>query len=473
MDTTILNSPFISENFLLENKWSERLYHEYASKQPIVDFRSQLHPRLVAEDAYFSSCTPIWLDSDPMKLRAMRALGVSEEFITGESTELEKFVHWAAIVPYLVGNPLHHWTHLDLLRYFGFTERLDAGNAEEVFELTRELLHRPSHSTQGLLNRLRVEVLVTAMDPSESLAFHRTYSSRKQPEITMIPSFQPDAAYRLDDPREYRTYLERLGNISHQAIQSYDDLLLALRTRALDFHEMGCRSADHEIANIPSFEPGSYSVERIFKKIYEGNTLDPIEKAYFQFEILVELCGIYDELGWVQQFHLGGPGDREMKSLNPTRPALGLAGAADAPLSQSLLHLLNVLERKDRLAKTVFYPMNPSTREVLAVLAGSFNDGSSRGKMQVGLSGSHFLNELNITRHLDVVSQYGILSCFIGMASHSKSPLSYTHYEYFRRILCNHIGLGIEKGRLPADINWLGAIVSDISYDNAKNYFNL
>lgn len=470
---TLLMHSYITDNFLLENKWSERLYHEFAAQQPIVDFHSRMNPRWVAEDAHFPNCTPVWLESDPLKWRAMRTLGVPETFIGGEASDLEKFRHWAAIVPYLMGNPLYHFTHLELFRYFEYDQQLDAENAEEAFELTRDKLQLPSHSTLGLLAQRKVEVLVTAMDPAESLAFHRTYSSRKDRELLLLPGFRPEGVFRLDSPGAYRAYMDKLGTIAHTTVESYDDLLQALKNRALDFNELGCRSADHELGRTPPFESGTYSVEKIFAKIMAGSELEPAEQEYFQFETRLHLCRIYNELGWVQQFHMGRTAVYNQRAARLTGSPTGFEGLVDVPETDGLRHLLSILDREDELTRTVLYPSNSSVYESLAELAGSFNDGQLRAKVQLSLSGSQQFNKEDIDRLLAVWSNYSVLSSSIGMPSYSRSPLSYCRYEYFRRILCNRIGTGISRGELPEDVQWLGAIVSDICYDNSKNYFNI
>ncbi len=457
-----MSHSFITDNFLLENKWSERLYHEYAAHQPIIDFHSYIPPRVVAEDIQYDNCTPLWIENDPRKALAMKTLGVQEEFISGEGSDEEKFMHWAAIVPYLVGSPTYHLTHLELVRYFEFEDRFDAETAGAAYEITRQKLRLPSHSARGLLRQRGVEVLSCAMDPCESLAFHRTYLSHKDREITLIPGFQPDAVYTLADPVGYRKYLETLEHISHTSIRNYEDLLQALRTRALDFHELGCRVASHKVPVMSLCRPDANSAGRIFDKVFNGKKLSPQEIQCFQSEILVELCRMYNELGWVQQFFLGTmEADRDTLDFSNVHPG------------HSIFGFLQLLDAKDELARTVLYPSDPNQNDFFAHMATRYNDGHIRGKVQLGGAWSTHFNKPGIERQLRSIANYGTLSCFIGMPSLSRSPLGYSPFEYFRRILCNYMGQSIDRGELPGDIHWLGAIISDICYDNAKVYFNL
>lgn len=462
---------FISENFLLYNKFAEELYHGYAKQMPIIDYHNHLDPEQLANNHQFDTITQAWLDGDHYKWRAMRTLGIDEKFITGHASDEEKFHKWAEAVPYLVRNPLYHWTHLELQRYFGITELLSGTNSSKIYTVTSAQLQQGSHSALGLLNQMEVEVLCTTDDPIDDLQFHQKIKKEKiYPKV--IPTFRPDKAYAVEDGATYRNYLEKLTVASEMEIGTYGDLVDALRQRVSHFNENGCRLADHGLEQLYYFEWGAYDVEQIFKKILSGTSLDKEEINYFKFETLVHLCREYHRYGWAQQFHLGPLRNTNERMLLQLGPDTGFDSIGDFQQALPLSKFLNLLERTDQLTKTILYNVNPSQNEVFATMVGNFNDGSIRGKMQYG-SGWWYLDQLDgMEKQINTLSNMGVLSCFVGMLTDSRSLLSFPRHEYFRRLLCNIFGNDMEKGLLPTDMKHIGSIVQDICYNNAKGYFD-
>lgn len=462
---------FITGNFLLQNTFAEELYHGYAKQMPIIDYHNHLDPEQLANDHRFDTITQAWLDGDHYKWRAMRALGIDEQFITGGASDEEKFGKWAEAVPYLVRNPLYHWTHLELQRYFGITELLSVDNSSKIYKDTSSQLQQRSHSALGLLNQMEVEVLCTTDDPLDDLQFHQKAKKEKiHPRV--LPTFRPDKAYAVEDSASYRKYLEKLTAASGTDIGTYADLMDALRQRMSYFNENGCRLSDHGLEQLYYFEWGLYDVEQIFKKILSGIALDKEEINYFKFETLVHLCREYHRYGWAQQFHLGPLRNTNDRMLQQLGPDTGFDSIGDFQQALPLSKFLNLLERTDQLTKTILYNVNPSQNEVFATMVGNFNSGGIRGKMQYG-SGWWYLDQLDgMEKQINTLSNMGVLSCFVGMLTDSRSLLSFPRHEYFRRLLCNIFGNDMERGLLPTDMNHIGKIVQDICYNNAKAYFD-
>ena len=462
---------FITKNFLLQTSYAEELYHEYARQMPIIDYHNHLDPEQLVHDYQFKNITEAWLAGDHYKWRAMRTLGIDEKFITGTGADEEKFRKWAEAVPYLIRNPLYHWTHLELQRYFGNNELLSADNAGQIYRETSSQLQQKSHSALGLLAQMEVEVLCTTDDPADDLRFHQKAKKDKiQPRI--LPTFRPDKAYAVEDPASYREYLERLTDASQTKIDCYADLIKVLKNRIAYFHEHGCRLADHGLEHLYYFEFNAFDVEKIFKKILSGKALDEEEIKYFKFETLVHLSREYYNRKWVQQFHLGPLRNTNERMLNKLGPDTGFDSIGDFQQAYPLSRFLNLLDSTDQLAKTILYNMNPTQNEVFATMAGNFNDGSIRGKMQYG-SGWWYLDQLDgMEKQLNTLSNMGVLSCFVGMLTDSRSLLSFPRHEYFRRLLCNLLGNDMQKGLLPTDIKHIGGIVQDICYNNARAYFD-
>ncbi len=461
---------FIREDFLLETPDARTLYHEYAKDLPIIDYHNHLSPERIARDLNFNNITEAWLAGDHYKWRAMRALGIDAEFITGSATDREKFGKWAWAVPQTIRNPLYHWTHLELLRYFGIGDLLSGANADQIYDQATEQLQQPSHTALGLLKQMRVEVLCTTDDPADSLEFHEASASRKTGP-RMLPAFRPDAAYTISDPPAFNAYLERLEDASGRSIRRYADLLQVLDERLAHFHDRGCRLADHGLGSLPFFKDPLCDIEVLFRDVQSGRVPNPAEARYFQFVTLSHLCRKYHSRGWVQQFHLGALRDTNTRARETLGPDTGFDSIGDFGQAEGLAGFLDHLDRSDQLAKTILYNLNPAWNEVFATMAGNFNDGRIRGKIQFGSGWWYNDQLLGMERQLNALSNMGLLSTFVGMLTDSRSLLSFPRHEYFRRLLCNLLGNDIRKGLLPEDPDFLGKVVRDICYFNAKAYF--
>ncbi|MDC6385391.1 glucuronate isomerase [Flagellimonas taeanensis] len=463
---------FIKERFLLETPQAEELYYGYAKEMPIIDYHNHLSPEHVAKDHQFKNLTEAWLAGDHYKWRAMRACGVDEAFITGEASDGEKFQKWAETVPHTLRNPLYHWTHLELLRYFGIEDLLTGSNSGRIFQLTKAQLQEKSHGAIGLLQQFNVEVICTTDDPIDNLDHHRSISEMAiSPK--MLPTFRPDKVYAIGDHNAYRKYLERLGDVSGIQIATYQDLIMALKSRVAYFHENGCRLADHGLEQLYHFQMNTYDIETLFQKVMKGTPLEAEEIRYFTFETLVHLCREYHGREWVQQFHLGALRNTNGSKLVQLGPDAGYDSIGDFPQACTLARFLDTLENTGQLGKTILYNLNPALNEIFATMAGNFSEGGVRGKIQMG-AGWWYNDQLDgMERQLNAVSNMGLLSCFVGMLTDSRSFLSFPRHEYFRRLLCNILGNDLKKGLLPNDIDFMGGLVQDICYRNAKNYFKV
>ena len=461
--TPRLASSFITEDFLLQNKVARKLYHDYASKMPIIDYHCHLSPHDIAVNRKFENLSVIWLAGDHYKWRAMRTLGVKEKFITGNGSDEEKFEQWAYTVPFTMRNPLYHWTHLELKRHFGVEDLLKPETAKEIYALAGEVLKRDDFRTRGLLEMMNVEAVCTTDDPTDSLEYHKGVAKEGY-KIKMLPAFRPDKSFAIEDPANYRAYLEKLGDI-----KSYDDLINVLEKKVDYFHSCGGRLSDHGLENL-YYEEGN--PDQIFKTVLSGKQANAHERAAFKFHVLTALCKMYHKRGWVQQFHLGAIRNTNHRMLRELGPDTGFDSIGDYSQATTLAHFFNHLDNTNQLAKTILYNVNPSQNEVFATMTGNFNDGSVKGKIQFG-SAWWFLDQKDgMEKQINTLSNMGLLSCFIGMLTDSRSFLSFPRHEYFRRILCNLIGNDVENGELPNDEKWLGKIVSDVCYNNAKEYFN-
>ncbi|MEM7485496.1 MAG: glucuronate isomerase [Bacteroidota bacterium] len=461
---------FKGENFLLETKYAVDLYHRFAKDMPVIDYHNHLSPQQIADDKQFENLTQAWLDGDHYKWRAMRTFGIDEYFITGDASDKDKFSKWAEVVPYTVRNPLYHWTHLELQRYFDIDELLSEKTEKEIYRITREQLRSEEYSVKGLLNKMNVETVCTTDDPLDNLDYHQRSSSNLK-SVNLLPTFRPDKAYAVENGSQYQKYIDSLDNVTKSSITSYQDLISALYKRADYFHESGCRLSDHGLERLEYFEFGAQDVEAIFRKVLNGLELSITEVSYFKFITLVQLCKKYHELGWVQQFHLGALRNVNTRMLDKLGVDTGFDSVGDFIQAKSLGEFLNILDSTDQLAKTILYNLNPTQNEVFASMIGNFNDGSVKGKIQFG-SGWWFNDQLDgMERQMNALSNMGLLSCFVGMLTDSRSFLSFPRHEYFRRLLCNMLGNDIKKGLLPNDMEHIGQIVQDISYNNAKAYF--
>jgi glucuronate isomerase len=463
---------FIEEDFLLKSDFAKKLYHDHVSKLPIIDYHCHLSPQDIASNRQFENLTRIWLEGDHYKWRAMRTLGISEKYITGNASDVEKFRHWAYAVPYTVRNPLYHWTHLELKRYFDINELLTSESAENIYENCSEKLQTSEYATRHLLERMSVEVVCTTDDPSDDLQHHiKIKDSKLQTKI--LPTFRPDKAYSVEDPERYNVYLDKLSQTTGKAIESFDDLMQALKSRIDFFHSHGCRLSDHGLEHIYYQEGNAQlNIDQLFFKIKKKGMLDNAEQNFFKYSVLVNLSRLYHQKGWTQQFHLGALRNTNERMLKTLGPDTGFDSIGDFAQATTLFKFLNELDSTNQLAKTILYNLNPADNEIMATMIGNYNDGSIKGKMQFG-SAWWFLDQKDgMEKQINSLSSLGLLSCFIGMITDSRSFLSYPRHEYFRRILCNLLGKDVENGELPTDEKWIGKIASDICYHNAKAYFN-
>lgn len=461
---------FIEENFLLQNKYAEELYHKYSKDLPVIDYHCHLSPKEIAEDRRYENISQVWIAGDHYKWRAMRTLGIDEKYITGDATDKEKFLAWAKTVPHTLRNPLYHWTHLELKRYFGIDELLNEESAERIYDEVNKQLQQPENSCRGLLKKMNVESLCTTEDPVDTLEYHQELA-KSDFSIKVSTAFRPDKAI-LIEAENYNDYLDKLEKAAGVTISSYENLQKALKKRIEYFDANGCRLCDHGLNHISFEEFTEDEIRNIFKKRREGREISGSEAEKFKTAVLLFLGEIYSEYGWVQQFHLGALRNNNKRMLKKLGPDTGWDSIGDYQQAENLSSFLDALDGKNKLAKTILYNLNPADNEVFASMIGNFNDGSVKGKVQYG-SAWWFLDQKDgIIKQLNALSNMGLVSCFIGMLTDSRSFLSYPRHEYFRRVLCDLFGGEMETGELPDDMDLVGKTVSDISYNNAKEYFD-
>ncbi|GAB3634963.1 glucuronate isomerase [Hymenobacter arcticus] len=463
-------TPFLSDDFLLQSETARTLYHQHAAPQPIIDYHCHLPPDQIAQNRQFENITQIWLYGDHYKWRAMRTNGVNERFITGDATDWEKFEKWAETVPYTVRNPLYHWTHLELRRYFGVTELLNKDSARRIYDQCNALLQTPAYSVQGLLTKMNVKVVCTTDDPADSLEHHQDIAGQGF-ATQILPTFRPDKAM-TPEASDYRAYLDKLGAAAGVNIQSYKDLQDSLRQRHDFFAAQGGRLSDHGLEQLYAADYTEEQVAAIFDKARNGQALSTLEIEQFKSAMLIFLAELDWQKGWTQQFHLGALRNNNARALRQLGPDTGWDSIGDFTQAQALSRFLDRLDSQDKLAKTILYNLNPADNDVFATMIGDFQDGSVAGKMQFG-SGWWFLDQKDgMEKQLNALSNMGLLSRFVGMLTDSRSFLSFPRHEYFRRILCNLLARDVENGELPAEeLPWLGELVERISYGNARDYF--
>lgn len=462
------------DDFLLETDVARDLYHRYAAGQPIIDYHCHLPPEQVASDHRFRSLTAIWLDGDHYKWRAMRSNGVAEDYCTGQKSDWEKFEAWAATVPKTLRNPLYHWTHLELKFPFGIRKLLGPATAREIFERGSALLQESSFSARGLMRQFNVQAVCTTDDPADSLEHHAAYArDRGAGSARMFPTFRPDRALDVDRPEQLNAWLERLEARVGSGIGSYDQLLAALDARHRAFHELGGRLSDHGLETAYADDYSLVEVRDTFAAARAGRAADAGQTARFRSALLHELALLDHGRGWVQQFHLGALRNNNTRMRRSLGPDTGFDSIGDFELARPLARFLDRLDQDNRLAKTILYNLNPRDNEVLATMIGNFQDGSVPGKLQFG-SAWWFLDQLDgMEKQIHALSQMGLLSRFVGMLTDSRSFLSYSRHEYFRRLLCNILGNDVRRGLLPDERELLGEMVTDICFRNARGYFGL
>lgn len=462
---------FLDENFLLTNSTAQRLYHEYAKDMPIIDYHNHLPPNEVAEDKNFENITRVWLNGDHYKWRAMRTNGVEEAYITGDKTDWEKFRAWAATVPYTLRNPLYHWTHLELQRYFGITDILNADTAKKVYDESSALLQTKGYSVRGLLEKMNVKLICTTDDPVDNLEFHQQIRNDNW-KIKVLPAFRPDKAMNVDDVNTFNNYLTGLEKAADVSISTYNDYLAALKKRHDFFVSNQCSVSDHGLEEIYAEDYTATEIAGIFAKIRSGGALSLEENRKFKSAMLVNFAEWDHEKGFVQQYHLGALRNNNSRMLKQLGADTGWDSIGDFSQAKALAKFLNRLDSSNTLAKTIIYNLNPADNELFATMIGNFNDGTAVGKVQWGSSWWFLDQKDGMTKQINALSNMGLLSRFIGMLTDSRSFLSFPRHEYFRRLLCNLFGEEIEAGELPNDIEWVGKVIQDICFNNVKNYFN-
>jgi glucuronate isomerase len=464
--------PFISDNFLLQGATAARLYSTFAKNQPILDYHCHLPVCDIAGNHQFRDLTEIWLEGDHYKWRAMRANGVPERYITGDATPREKFLAWAGTVPKTLRNPLYHWTHLELQRYFGISELLDQSSAAAIWDEANRQLASEGFTTQGILSKFGVRAVCTTDDPADSLRYHEQLQ-KSDFKVRVFPAFRPDRALRIDDPVAFNEWTRRLGECAAVEIKTFADFLAALRKRHDDFHQLGCRLSDHGLDACPMDECDDTEGEAIFKKLYSGYRVSPAESSRWAGYLMLFFGELDAEKGWTKQLHVGALRNANTRAMASIGRDTGFDSIADWPQAQGLLCYLDQLEQRGELPKMILYNLNPAENYVFATAIGNFQDGSVPGKIQLG-SGWWFLDQKEgIELQLNALSNCGLLSRFVGMTTDSRSFMSFPRHEYFRRVLCNLLGNEMDSGLLPDSEELVGSMVRDICFQNAKSYFEL
>jgi glucuronate isomerase len=468
-----MKKSFIHEDFLLQTNAAKELYHKHAAKMPIIDYHCHLNPAYIANDHQFDNLGQIWLEGDHYKWRAMRTNGVDERYCTGKDTsDWEKFEKWAETVPYTMRNPLYHWTHLELKTAFGVEDILSLKTAKKIYDICTEKLRTPEFSARGLLKKFNVETVCTTDDPVDSLEHHLALK-KEGFEIKVLPAWRPDKAMAVENPAEYRTYVEKLSKVSGVTINKFSDLIEALRKRHDFFASVGCKLSDHGIEEFYAEPYTQTEIESIFNKVYGGTKLSKEEILKFKSAMLYEGAVMDWEKGWTQQFHYGPIRNNNTRMFRKLGPDTGFDSIGDFTVAKNMSRFLDRLDVENKLAKTIIYNINPRDNDLVATMIGNFQDGSVPGKIQFGAAWWFLDQKTGIEAQLTSLSNMGLLSRFVGMLTDSRSFLSYPRHEYFRRIVCNLIGNDVENGLLPAsEMEFLGEMVENISYYNAKNYFD-
>lgn len=461
---------FLSEDFILQTETARKLYFDYAKDMPVIDYHNHLPPDEIASNRSFATITEAWLKGDHYKWRAMRANGVNEDLITGNADDFTKFKVWAETVPYTMRNPLYHWTHMELLNPFGVKDVLNADSAAKIYETCNAQL--PQFTTQTLLKHFNVDALCTTDDPADPLDHHIAIRKQQGFSVKVLPTFRPDKAMAVEDPAAFKAYMQKLGATADIEIKNYRSLLEALKKRHDYFHENGGRLSDHGLNYFVYAEFTDAALEQAFQDVMAGKKLADETVVMFKAATLHHICTWNHEKGWAQQFHAGAIRNNNSRLLKRLGADAGVDSIGDWPMAEAMSRFFDRLDRDGQLAKTIVYNLNPAYNEVYATMAGNFQDGSVAGKMQFG-SGWWFLDQKDgMEKQMNALSNMGLLSRFVGMLTDSRSFLSFPRHEYFRRILCNLIGNDVENGELPNDVPWLGKMVQDICYNNAKAYFN-
>ena len=460
---------FIHENFLLTNKTAQRLYHQYAENMPIVDFHCHLSPAMIASDHQFANLTQAWLNGDHYKWRAMRTNGIEEKYCTGDAPEPEKFKKWAYTVPSTLGNPLYHWTHLELARYFNIYDLLSPSTATVIYEKASSMLQTKEFSIRSLIRKMKAEVICTTDDPTDNLEHHK--SLKKSFEIPVLPTWRPDNVIKTEDSAKFTDYIKKLELASGIGIKNFDTLFEALDSRHKFFHDTGSRLSDHGLDRFFYSDYTSSEVEKIFKKLLKGDTLSYEDTEKYRCAVMTELCRLNHKRGWTQQFHVGAMRNNNSRMFRQMGPDTGWDSIGIPQDAMKMSRFLNSLDNTDQMAKTILYNLNPADNEMMITMAGNFNDGSSAVKVQYGAAWWFLDQKSGMEKHLKDLAALGLLRRFIGMVTDSRSFLSYPRHEYFRRLVCNFVGEEVEKGLIPDEDELLKPLIEGISYRNTKEYF--
>jgi glucuronate isomerase len=462
---------FMDENFLLSNETAVRLYHDYAKNMPIYDYHCHLNPKEIWENKKYRNITEVWLGGDHYKWRAMRSNGVNEKYITGDASDYEKFMEWAKTMPYTIGNPLYHWTHLELQRFFGINDLLNEKNAPSIWEKANAMLQGEGFGARDLIEKSNVKMICTTDDPVDSLEYHKLIREEGKMTTKVLPACRPDKAVNIN-LKTFLPWLSQLEQVTGKTIKVYDDLLVALDERINFFHENGCRLSDHAFEYVPFEKTTKEEVAVIFAKALNKEELTAIEVDKYKTNLMQFFGKKFAKLNWTMQLHIGALRDNNARMFAKLGPDTGFDASHDHRIAEPLSRFLSSLDEEDTLPRTILYTLNPKDNYVLGTLMGCFQGGTP-GKIQFG-SGWWFLDQkTGMTEQMTTLSSLGLLSRFVGMLTDSRSFLSYPRHEYFRRILCNLIGTWVENGEFPNDMTLLGEIVQNISFNNANNYFNM
>lgn len=469
-------SKFLNADFLLTNKVSRRLYHEYAAKQPIIDYHCHLSPQEIAEDKHFSSITELWLGGDHYKWRAMRSAGVPEHEITGSADARLKFQRWAETLPWCIGNPLYHWTHLELQRYFGIKKNLNIQNAELIWRQCNNIISQPEFSAQNIIAKSNVEIICTTDDPCDDLHWHESIASNRKFTTKVLPSFRPDKILNIHLP-DFSKYINLLSQTTKISITTWEKLQEAISMRVAYFHARGCRVSDHALTSLRVAQ--RENINTIFKSALKNKALTENQKFFFQNTLLQYLASLYKKYDWTMQLHIGALRNANYVMFETLGPDTGFDTIGDEHIASGLAHVLSAITAADGMPRTVLYNLHPKDNFTLAVMIGAFQgaqdqkEKSAFGKMQFGSGWWYNDQKDGMIRQLTDLANLGVLGKFIGMLTDSRSFISYPRHEYFRRIFCNLLGAWVEAGEYPADIDMLSHIVKAVCYQNAKKFLQL
>ena len=462
---------FMDAEFLLETKTASKLFHEYAKNAPIIDYHCHISPKEIAENKHFKNITEVWLSGDHYKWRFMRSCGIEEKYITGNASDKEKFLKWAECLSKAIGNPLYHWSHLELQRYFGYDKPLSLKTAEEAWEVTEKILNRPDMGAKDIIKKSNVKLICTTDDPVDSLEYHKMIKEDASFDVKVLPAWRPDKAMNMEKP-DFTDYIKKLSDVSNVTISSFEDLINALKVRMDFFEKNGCTVSDHGFEYMMYAPSDAKEIDDIFARRMSGKNVTDDEMLKYKFAFITSLCKEYVSRNWVMQLHYGCKRDNNVRRYKELGPDTGFDCINDHTPSYELTNFLNYVEENGGLPKTILYSLNPADNAAIGTIIGCFQDSSAVAKIQQGSAWWFNDHKIGMESQILSLASLGNLSGFVGMLTDSRSFLSYTRHEYFRRILCNIIGNLVENGEYPCDFDLLSQIVKDISYNNCVTYFN-